>query len=78
MLYEVITLAELSVVDRARIFNLGYFTWVEQQGVSLDEVARLVDRPVEVEHEVDRQAAHVVQDVEAVRARVRDVVVDDA
>jgi len=23
--------------DRNRIFNLGYYTWVEQQGVSLDE-----------------------------------------
>jgi len=28
-------LLELSHVDRKRIFNLGYFTWVEQQGVSL-------------------------------------------
>ncbi len=26
---------ECTQVDRARIFNLGYFTWVEQQGVSL-------------------------------------------
>jgi cysteine synthase len=34
-------LLELSHVDRRRIFNLGYFTWVEQQGVSLPEfVAR--------------------------------------
>jgi hypothetical protein len=24
-------------VERNRIFNLGYFTWVEQQGVSLEE-----------------------------------------
>ena len=30
-------LLELSVVDRARIFNLGYYTWVEQQGVSISE-----------------------------------------
>jgi hypothetical protein len=28
-------LAELSARDRRRIFNLGYFTWVEQQGVPL-------------------------------------------
>lgn len=28
-------LLELSGVDRNRIFNLGYFTWVEQRGVSL-------------------------------------------
>jgi cysteine synthase len=26
---------ELSDTDRRRIFNLGYFTWVEQQGVSV-------------------------------------------
>ena len=28
---------ELRHIDRKRIFNLGYFTWVEQQGVSLEE-----------------------------------------
>jgi len=28
---------ELSREDRERIFNLGYFTWVEQQGMSIDE-----------------------------------------
>ncbi len=28
-------LIELTQTDRHRIFNLGYFTWVEQQGVSL-------------------------------------------
>ena len=32
---------ELTLPERRRIFNLGYFTWVEQQGVSLEEfVAR--------------------------------------
>ncbi len=32
---------ELKQPDRERIFNLGYFTWVEQQGVPLEEfVAR--------------------------------------
>ncbi len=32
---------ELSQRERERIFNLGYFTWVEQQGVPLEEfVAR--------------------------------------
>jgi hypothetical protein len=30
-------LLETSVQDRNRIFNLGYFTWVEQQGVSVEE-----------------------------------------
>jgi hypothetical protein len=28
---------ELSHIDRARIFNLGYFTWVEQQGISIED-----------------------------------------
>ena len=30
-------LLECSALDRDRIFNLGYFTWVEQQGVSLED-----------------------------------------
>jgi cysteine synthase len=30
-------LQELSRRDRERIFNLGYYTWVEQQGVSLED-----------------------------------------
>ena len=30
----------LTPVDRDRIFNLGYFTWVEQQGVSVPEFER--------------------------------------
>jgi hypothetical protein len=28
---------ELRHIDRKRIFNLGYYTWVEQQGVSLED-----------------------------------------
>src|SRR6185437_2792716 len=28
---------ELTHVERSRIFNLGYYTWVEQQGVSLED-----------------------------------------
>ena len=31
---------ELGHVERTRIFNLGYYTWVEQQGVSLDDFDR--------------------------------------
>jgi hypothetical protein len=32
---------QLTEQDRRRIFNLGYFTWVEQQGVSVEDfVAR--------------------------------------
>jgi hypothetical protein len=30
-------LLELSFRDRERIFDLGYYTWVEQQGVSIDQ-----------------------------------------
>jgi cysteine synthase len=30
-------LLDLTLADRERIFNLGYFTWVEQQGVELKE-----------------------------------------
>jgi len=34
-------LLETTSADRTRIFNLGYYTWVEQQGLSLEEfVAR--------------------------------------
>ena len=28
---------ELTLRDRERIFNLGYFTWVEQQGIALKD-----------------------------------------
>jgi hypothetical protein len=34
-------LLDMTPIDRDRVFNLGYFTWVEQQGVSFEEfVAR--------------------------------------
>jgi cysteine synthase len=35
---------ELSLRDRERIFNLGYYTWVEQQGVALAEFDRRRDQ----------------------------------
>ena len=34
---------ELTHVDRRRIFNLGYYTWVEQQGVAIDDFDRRKD-----------------------------------
>jgi cysteine synthase len=37
-------LRELTVEERERIFNLGYFTWVEQQGVSIEEFEARRDR----------------------------------
>ncbi|MBT8199648.1 MAG: pyridoxal-phosphate dependent enzyme [Acidimicrobiia bacterium] len=33
---DTVNLLELSEVDRKRIFNLGYYTWVEQQGTDFD------------------------------------------
>ena len=35
---------ELTHVDRKRIFNLGYYTWVEQQGVSVEDFDRRKDQ----------------------------------
>jgi cysteine synthase A len=35
---------ELTHLDRKRIFNLGYFTWVEQQGVAIDDFDRRKDQ----------------------------------
>ena len=37
-------LIELSHTDRKRIFNLGYYTWVEQQGVSIEDFDRRRDQ----------------------------------
>ena len=35
---------ELGASERKRIFNLGYYTWVEQQGVPLEEFDRRRDQ----------------------------------
>jgi cysteine synthase len=35
---------ELTDADRRRIFNLGYYTWVEQQGISFDEFVERRDQ----------------------------------
>src|SRR5262249_40256562 len=35
---------ELSHFDRKRIFNLGYFTWVEQQGIPIEDFDRRRDQ----------------------------------
>ena len=35
---------ELSKTDKERIFNLGYYTWVEQQGISLNNFERRKDQ----------------------------------
>ena len=36
-------LLELGLRDKERMFNLGYFTWVEQQGVELEDFERRKD-----------------------------------
>jgi hypothetical protein len=35
---------ELRHQDRRRIFNLGYYTWVEQQGVRFDDFEKRQDQ----------------------------------
>ena len=37
-------LLELSEIDRNRIFNLGYYTWVEQQGINIEDFERRRDQ----------------------------------
>jgi hypothetical protein len=37
-------LLELGPRDRERIFNLGYFTWVEQQGLSMEDLVARRDQ----------------------------------
>ena len=37
-------LIDLRHLDRKRIFNLGYYTWVEQQGVSVDDFEKRRDQ----------------------------------
>ena len=35
---------ELSQIEKERIFNLGYYTWVEQQGIDLDNFEARKDK----------------------------------
>ncbi|MEO1842071.1 MAG: pyridoxal-5'-phosphate-dependent protein subunit beta, partial [Pseudomonadota bacterium] len=37
-------LLELTEIDRNRIFNLGYYTWVEQQGINIQDFERRRDQ----------------------------------
>ena len=41
---------ELSQNDKERIFNLGYYTWVEQQGVSLSDFEKRKDQKFWLSH----------------------------
>ena len=35
---------EMTRPDRERVFNLGYYTWVEQQGITLEDFDRRRDQ----------------------------------
>ena len=35
---------ELNQKDKERIFNLGYYTWVEQQGIELEDFEKRRDQ----------------------------------
>ena len=35
---------ELNQKDKERIFNLGYYTWVEQQGIKLEDFEKRRDQ----------------------------------
>ena len=41
---------ELSYNDKERIFNLGYYTWVEQQGVRLSDFEKRKDQQFWLDH----------------------------
>ena len=41
---------ELSQNDKERIFNLGYYTWVEQQGVRLSDFEKRKDQQFWLDH----------------------------
>ena len=41
---------ELSQNDKERIFNLGYYTWVEQQGVNLNDFEKRKDQKFWLDH----------------------------
>ena len=43
-------LLELSQNDKERIFNLGYYTWVEQQGVNLSDFEKRRDQQFWLDH----------------------------
>ncbi len=47
---DVDNMLELSQSDKERIFNLGYYTWVEQQGISLTDFEKRKDQKFWLEH----------------------------
>ena len=41
---------ELNQKDKERIFNLGYYTWVEQQGIDLNDFEKRRDQQFWLDH----------------------------
>ncbi len=62
---------ELSYLDRKRIHNLKYYTWVEQQGKSAEELNRLWEDPEGTWEAVHRQAAEIDALIEAFNEAAR-------
>ena len=47
---DIDNMIELSQSDKERIFNLGYYTWVEQQGISLGDFEKRKDQKFWLDH----------------------------
>ncbi len=62
---------ELSYLDRKRIHNLKYYTWVEQQEKSAEELNRLWEDPEGTWEAVHRQTAEIDALIEAFNEAVR-------
>jgi cysteine synthase A len=62
-------LLELSVFDRRRVHNLKYYTWVEQQGRTYEEILAQWDDP-DYWTAVQRQIPEIDARIEAFNARV--------
>ena len=62
-------LLELSALDRRRVHNLKYFTWVEQQGRTYEEILAQWDDP-DYWTGVQRQVPEIDARIEAFNARV--------
>jgi cysteine synthase A len=60
---------ELTLTERTRIFNLGYYTWVEQRGVSLD--AFMVRAQPKFWRSIRRALDHWDRSIEELNGQVR-------
>jgi cysteine synthase A len=62
-------LLELSYVDRRRVHNLKYYTWVEQQGKTYEQIQEMWYRPDYWEG-VQNQVAEIDELIEAFNKEV--------